>query len=501
MPDFELFKGNANKLYKKFKTTNIFIELLIIVIAVVIIFLIALFIFYSKMQNSETIQRGVYIKNINVSGLTKEEAIKKVSDELENALNDHLELSYKNEVYYLEIEQIDAKFDVEASVDLAMSIAKTGSFNQNMSEYINVALGNINIDPILSYNKDELDRYISNIEMYLPDQLQQADYYLEDDDLIVINGVNGAGIEYDKMRNLILSSIQDISFTNKLISIPTYVQYPDPIDIESIHNDIYTEMENAYFTTEPYAVFPDVTGVDFDTDKLRDMIEEDKEAEKYEIALDYTYPSVTVDDLGRDAFPDLLASFSTKYVQSNTNRTTNLRLAANKIDGKVVMPGDIFSYNRVVGKRTTAAGYKNAAIYQDGDVVDGLGGGICQISTTLYNAAIAADMEIEMRRNHMFVPSYVNAGYDATVVWGSQDFQFKNRRNYPIKIETYVSDGVANVKIYGLRTDDDYDKIYLTTETIKNSGNSLVVDSYRVFEKNGRVVNKYKMYRDTYKKH
>ena len=101
----------------------------------------------------------------------------------------------------------------------------------------------------------------------------------------------------------------------------------------------------------------------------------------------------------------------------------------------------------------------------------------------------------------MFVPSYADAGKDATVVWGSQDFQFKNRRNYPIKIETSVSDGIANVRIYGLHTDDDYDKIYITTETIKNSGNSLVVDSYRVFEKDGRVVKKTKLYRDTYKKH
>lgn len=501
MPDFDLFHGNVKKVLKKFKTTNVFIDLLVITVFILLVCLITVIILYSKLQNSDTIQSGVYIKNIEVSGLTKDEAIKKVSDELENTLNDHIELSYKNNIYYLEIEQIEAKFDVEASVDLAMNIAKTGNFKQNISEYLNVAMGNINIDPILSYNKDELDRFISSTEMYLPDQLQQADYYVDDDKLIIINGVNGAGIQYDKLSNLILSSIQDVSFTNKIIDIPTYVQYPDPINVDSIHDDLYTEMENAYFTTEPYAVYPDVVGVDFDVDRLKEMISENGSDEKFELALDYTYPDVTVDDLGRDAFPDLLASFSTKYPQSNRDRTTNLRLAASKIDGKVVMPGDIFSYNRVVGKRTTAAGYKNAAIYSNGDVVDGLGGGICQISTTLYNAAIAANMEIEMRRNHMFVPSYIDAGRDATVVWGSQDFQFKNRRSYPVKIEASVSDGIANVKLYGLRTNDDYDKIYIKTETIKNTGSSLVVDSYRIFEKNGEVVDRTRLYRDTYKKH
>ena len=167
------------------------------------------------------------------------------------------------------------------------------------------------------------------------------------------------------------------------------------------------------------------------------------------------------------------------------------------------MPGEIFSYNKVVGKRTIAAGYKNAAIYQDGGVTDGLGGGICQISTTLYNAAIEAGMLIEERRNHMFVPSYISAGKDATVVWGSTDFKFENRRNYPIKIEASVSGGIAQVKIYGLKTNEEYDIYDLSIEskTIKSTSTSLVVESYRVYkDSNGNVVKRDKLYTDTYKK-
>ena len=207
MPDFEVFKGNTREFLKKFKTTNIFIDFLIIVLVVALICVFAIFKFYSNIENSNKIQYGVFIKGIDVSGLTRQQAIEKVSKNLEDTLNDHLELSYKNNVYYLEIEQIEARFDVEASVDLAIKIAKTGTFKSNISEYINVALGNINIDPILTYNEDELIRYISNIEMYLPDQLQQADYYVEDGNLIVINGVNGAGIEYDQLKELVLKSI------------------------------------------------------------------------------------------------------------------------------------------------------------------------------------------------------------------------------------------------------------------------------------------------------
>ena len=232
---------------------------------------------------------------------------------------------------------------------------------------------------------------------------------------------------------------------------------------------------------------------------LKDKIINNPNDEEYEQDLIYTKADVTVNDLGKEAFPDLLATFSTNYVTSNTDRTTNLRLAAGKINGTVVMPGEIFSYNKVVGKRTVSAGYKEAAIYQDGGVTNGLGGGICQISTTLYNAVIKANMEIETRRNHMFVPSYIGAGKDATVVWGSTDFKFKNRRDYPIKIETSVSGGVARVDIYGLRTNNEYD-ISLETKTIKSSSTSLVVESYRVTRLNGEIIKKEKLYTDTYKK-
>ncbi len=122
----------------------------------------------------------------------------------------------------------------------------------------------------------------------------------------------------------------------------------------------------------------------------------------------------------------MLGSFTTKYDGTNTARTTNLKLAASKINETILSPGEEFSYNAIVGERTIAAGYKEAKVYSNGQVVDGLGGGICQISTTLFNAALYANLEITEIHNHQFVPSYVGAGRDATVVYGSKDFKFKN---------------------------------------------------------------------------
>ena len=161
--------------------------------------------------------------------------------------------------------------------------------------------------------------------------------------------------------------------------------------------------------------------------------------------------------IGSEAFPDQLSSFSTNYSAQNVNRTTNLRLAANKINGTVVMPGEEFSYNKVVGERTIAAGYKEAPIYVSGRVEDGLGGGICQITTTLYNAVVYANLEITERTNHQFVPSYAGASRDATVVYGAIDFKFKNNRTYPIKIEAVAKNGINKISILGIKEEKEYE--------------------------------------------
>lgn len=500
MPDFEIFKGNTQKLLKKFRHDNIILVYFVLLAIVIGIVLASSIMFYLNQQNSEVIQSGVFIKGINVSGLTKQEAVELVTNEITSQMHDHIELTYKNYNYYVEIEQIGAKFDIEASVDYAYNLAKTGNFFSDLKQYISILMTNIDIEPILVYNDEALISYLEIIESNLPDQLQQYGYYIDEDNLVITSGVNGVGIEIDELKPMILDAIQDISYSRSYIQIPTYVKYPDPINVEAIHDDVYREVKNAYFTTEPYAVFADVVGVDFDVDRVKEFIAENPNVEEYTIPLDYTRPEVTVNDLGKEAFPDLLASYSTKYATSNVDRTTNLRLAASKIDGTVVMPGEIFSYNKVVGKRTIAAGYREAAIYQDGGVTNGLGGGICQISTTLYNAVIAANMEIETRRNHMFVPSYSDPGKDATVVWGSTDFKFKNRRDYPIKIETSVNGGIARVNIYGLLTDDEYD-ISIDTKTIKSTDKTLVVESYRAYRRNGELIKRDKLYTDTYKKH
>ena len=281
---------------------------------------------------------------------------------------------------------------------------------------------------------------------------------------------------------------------------------------------MHKEVQDAYYTKDPFVLYPEVTGINFDIEEAKKILQEDKE--EYTIKLTITNPKVTMSKIGSEAFPEKLSEFSTRYDATNIDRTTNLELACKKLNDKVVLPGETFSYNNTLGERTAATGYKNAKVYMAGEVVDGIGGGICQISSTLYNAVLQSNMEIVERRNHQFVTSYVPAGRDATVAYGSIDFKFKNTRKYAIKIKATVSDGIATISIYGIKENDEYTVSFSTrtistipytvkyvddstltagTEKVKQSGaNGLITETYIIKSLNGKVVSKELLSKDTY---
>ena len=187
------------------------------------------------------------------------------------------------------------------------------------------------------------------------------------------------------------------------------------------------------------------------------------------------------------------------------------------------MPGEVFSYNTTVGQRTAAAGFKTAAVYSGGEVTTGIGGGICQVSSTLYNAVLLSNLEIVERYNHGFNPGYVAVSRDATVSWGGPDFKFKNTRDYPIKIVCSGTGGTITVQIFGLRGEDEYTveiESYVTkwisyststkedptlptgqTKIIQNGSNGCRSVAYRILKKDGEEVSRELLSQDTYSPH
>ncbi len=308
-------------------------------------------------------------------------------------------------------------------------------------------------------------------------------------------------VDVDATLDAIKNSIYNFSCVENPVEIVVKSQEPDPIDVEKIYNEIKKDPVDAYYTTNPFSVHPSENGVDFNIslDDAKSLVTAELK-EEYSIPLKFISPKVTTNMIGTEAFPDLLASYSTRFSTADKNRTTNITLAARKVNGTVLMPGEIFSYNKVVGARTIAAGYKEAGVYVNGKVTTGIGGGICQVSSTLYNAAIYANLDIVQRTNHMFVSSYVPISRDATVSYGSLDFQFKNNRKYPIKIVCSVSGGVCSFQIFGMKQDDDY-QVEISSYQTGSSATSIYSVAYKILKRNGAVVSKQLLSKDTYKKH
>ena len=473
----------------------------ILIFIIITILVIAFLIFTGYNALNQNIVSGVHIKDVDVSNMSKSDAKYKIENYITNNLPEEITLKHGDYQTTISLSQIGVSFDVKNAVNDAYNVGRQGNLFQNNFYVLSTMFGKVNIEPTLNLDTEQLTQNLNEISTQLPDKVVESSYYIEDNNLIITNGKEGNVVDVDATIQSIKSAISNFSTINDPIEIVVKSQSPQAINIEQIHSEIYKEPKDAYYTQDPFAVYPSENGLDFNIsiDEAKNVLG-DQTAEEYTIPLKTLYPNVTTNMIGTEAFPDLLSSYSTKYATSNRDRTTNLQLAANKINGTVLMPGETFSYNKVVGERTIAAGYKEAPIYVSGEVVDGLGGGICQITSTLYNAVVYANLEVTQRSNHQFVPSYVTASRDATVVYGSIDFQFKNNRNYPIKITCSVSGGIAQFQIFGMKQDDDYEVEISSYETGRTA-TAIYSEAYKILKRDGKVVSKVLLSKDTYKRH
>lgn len=512
--------GN-NKDFKPIKVKSKKHTTAIILIVLLICCIIILSTIFALLNiNNDKILEGITINGIDVSNLTQNEARKKLEDITNTKLTEDMTLKKEDYETTINANQINAKYDVENAINKAYNLGRAGSIITNNYEILRLMFFKEEIELPLYYDEEVLNTKISSISSKLPGAVIQSSYYIEDDKLIIVKGTEGLKIKENETKEKIIQNIRNVNQKNEIIQIETETIEPDEINLQKIKDEIYKEPQNAYVSKNPTTVHPHVNGVDFDIsiEEAQKLINENKK--EYTIPLKITIPEKTIKDLGEEAFPDELANYSTRYDVTNYNRSNNLSVAASKIDGTIIMPGETFSYNQVVGERTIAAGYKEAGAFAGGGVVQSVGGGICQVSSTLYNTALLANLEITDRSNHAFLTGYVPESRDATVSWGSLDFQFKNTRKYPIKIEAYAENGICEVTMYGIKEEVEYEVViqpivlseipysvqYIEdntlekgTEKVEQSGqNGCTSEAYRILKLNGEVISKTLISKDTY---
>lgn len=476
---------------------------------------------FINMGNSKILS-GIEVMQIPVEKQDKETAEQSLEDLIEKKMASDIILKYEDFETAINPTQFETKIDIKEAVTKAYNVGREGNIVTNNYTILWNFFQPKHFDGKFYYNEEALDRAIDDVNGKLPGVMINSSYYIEEENLIISRGSKGITIKKEELKEEIVSVLNDLTITSTItIKIPTETKEPDEINIEKIREEIYKEPKDAYITKEPLEVHTHINGVDLGItiEEAKELLKEDKE--EYTIPLKITIPEKTTNDLGEDAFPSDLGNYSTIYDVSNKNRSNNIDLATNKIDGITILPGETFSYNKVVGQRSIAAGYKEATAYAGGKVVQDVGGGICQVSSTLYNAALLANLEIVQRSNHSMKTSYVPEGRDATVAWGAIDFQFRNSRSYPIKITAKSKNGVLDIHILGIKEEVEYEVKIQTkiisnipynvtykedssleegTEIIEQKGsNGCKSETYRIVkEPSGKIVSQTLLSKDTY---
>ena len=165
------------------------------------------------------------------------------------------------------------------------------------------------------------------------------------------------------------------------------------------------------------------------------------------VPIESVTPEITSDELSR--IDGIIGTYRTNFSPNVEGRNENIRLSAQYMNNYLLMPGEVFSYNKVTRLKTVSNGYKNATVIVNGEIEEGLGGGVCQVSSTLYNSVLYSGLEIVQRRPHSIPSSYVNYGRDAVVSDNAIDFKFKNNYDFPVYLKTYVGSSSVTVTIYG----------------------------------------------------
>lgn len=278
-------------------------------------------------------------------------------------------------------------------------------------------------------------------------------YKVTKNQITFTHGTSGQAVDKDALYESITEAVDSGDYET-VISAPMKDSQPKALDIDKVYKKVYTKAKDA--TLDPknnYAIVASTTGVSFDKKEAAAAIEGLEEGESKSISLKLTTADITTQNLEKNLFKDRLGGYSTN-VAGTAARINNVRLASQHCNNTILLPGETFSYNEVVGQRTAARGFQEAGAYLNGKTVQELGGGICQVSSTLYCATVLSNLEIVHRENHMFESTYVPLGLDATVSWGGPDYVFKNNTKYPIKVVAGYANGVCTCEIWGTKTDN-----------------------------------------------
>lgn len=385
-------------------------------VAIICVLGISINYFNKKYIYTDVIAKNIFIEGIDVSNLTKEEAINCIN---ENITPSDIQLNYDGETNIISPNEIDLKYNTSEVVDEAYNYTKTDSYFENIKRFFDLNKNIKNLEIKSLYNENKLSEKIQSISESINVAMENAKVYISDSG--------------------------NISASSSTIG--------KELDISSTKESIYDAIKN-------------------------------KDYKAIDLKVNIKQPKISTE--AAKSVNTLLAEFSTKFSTNDSNRVTNIVLSAKATSDVLLMPGEEFSYNNLTGKRTKSNGYKDAPVIINGKLEQDVGGGVCQVSSTLFNSVLYSGLDVTSRRNHSLKSSYVSIGRDAMVSDGGSDFRFKNPYSHPVYIKNTVSNGVITSKIYGNASDKKNISIKVEPYTTGGLDAAKTYIEYR--DSNGNVI-------------
>ena len=397
------------------------------------------------------------IAGVSVGGLSKEEVTSVLENGILHSFNTQkMSITVGDHTVAVTPEQAEISLDVAGIVE---SIFKNRKHSANFD-----------ITPFFSINEKAIRTLIQETEQkYFSAQFEESNYHVvgqapvltetpsdtPSQHLVLYTGVPQHDLDTDGLYEAILKSYLSGRFQ---LDYPVTSKYPKELSAQDIYDALYVAPVEAVMDMETFEVSPHSYGYAFDLEKVKSSLANAQYGEEITVPMEAITPEICSDDLNSILYRDVLSTY-TAYASSQWGRDINLRKSCEAINGIVLFPGEVFSYNPALGERTPEKGWEKADGYIGNKTVSEYGGGICQASSCLYLCAMLADMEIVNRVNHGFISSYMPYGMDATVSWGGPEFLFKNTSEYPIRIEASASGGTVTVSLIGTDTKDYYVKM------------------------------------------
>ncbi len=424
---------------------------------------------------------------ISLAGMREEDVQQLLDDQINKAFEDgELEVDFKGNILKLKASEYDFNYVAKEVFDSAKNA------NYKSGETVN---------PDVHYDRQKLLQTVQEFAQKTKVDPVKYSYKRVKDNLDVSAGSPGEKMDEQLVVDEAVNLMKELSFNNISAKSEQILNEDIAINIDKIKEEIKCDPQDAKYSVTSAGKSKydkESDGVDFDIEEAKRIITQPEQG-TYRIPLKITKPKVTVAQLKSEHdnadCPDVIGTYTSNFSSAEVNRTHNLRKAAEAINNTTLAPGEVFSAIATIGPGNKAQGYKDAIVYTPQGQTQGTGGGICQVTSTLYIAAVRANMDIVERHNHSYTIIYVPLGQDAAFDSGGTDFKFKNTRSTPVRIKATVTNNTLTFIIMGKKNpSEDYDvemTSYIESTIPKSTSggkDGCVAVAKKIVRKNGAVV-------------